>query len=218
MKNMQICASIKSADAGEVVSLCRKYPFVEVRLDNTAFSDAELKEIFSVQNCRKIVCCRPCEISSGEKVKLLSNALACGADIVDVEYDFELADLLAYGVVSKGKKLIVSGHFYDELPDDDLLHSLVEKASSIGADFLKIAASCANPVALLRFWETYIRGVGNFPIEKTLFVPMGKGTELARLAALNMGSPFMYVSCDGRQSTVDGQIPYSLVEHFLENI
>lgn len=214
MKNIRLCASIKSNDANEIIEICRKYPFVEIRLDDSGLDDDELKAVFSVPNCRKIVACRRAA-NDEEKLKLLVKSIDYGADTIDLEYDFRLADLLAYEIMSRGKKSIVSAHFIDEFPSEAILRSIAAKAQSIGADYLKIAAACSCKEMLLDFIALYAGGFGNFPRERSLFVPMGSGTQFARLAALEFGSPFIYCSCDGKTPTAEGQLPYSAVNNLI---
>ena len=95
------------------------------------------------------------------------------------------------------------------VPSEEMLNSLVEKAFSSGADFLKIAVhtrSRQESDALLAWCDRQNAADNRYRV--TLMV-MGDDALRARRHALRNGYPFVYVSVEAGQATAPGQPSFS---------
>jgi len=96
-----------------------------------------------------------------------------------------------------------------KLSSEEMLNSLVEKAFSSGADFLKIAVytrSRQESDALLAWCDRQNTADNRYRV--TLMV-MGDDALRARRHALRNGYSFVYVSVEAGQATAPGQPSFS---------
>ena len=111
---------------------------VEVRLDSV--SDPSVAGALAGRRRPVVVTCRPGWEGGGfkgseeERKRLLSEALALGAEFVDLEWRAHFHDLIAQ---TGGRRIVLSSHDFLDLPVD--LTSRVYAMRSTGAEVIKIA-------------------------------------------------------------------------------
>jgi 3-dehydroquinate dehydratase/shikimate dehydrogenase len=125
---------------------------VELRLDSVR--DPDVAGALAGRTSPVIVTCRPAweggdfRGSEEERKRLLTDALAQGAEYVDVEWRAGFADLIAS---ANGRRIVLSMHDFDGLPAD--LPARARAMESTGAEVVKIAvkANCLlDSVTLLQ--------------------------------------------------------------------
>src|SRR4051812_34513989 len=113
---------------------------VELRLDSAA--DIDVAGALDGRRRPVIVTCRPTweggrfSGSEEERRRILTEALALGAEYVDIEWRAKFDDLLAS---TRGRRVVLSSHDFDGLPAD--LTARVRAMRSTGAEVVKIAAT-----------------------------------------------------------------------------
>jgi 3-dehydroquinate dehydratase/shikimate dehydrogenase len=113
---------------------------VELRLDSVA--DIDVAGALGDRRLPVIVTCRPTweggrfSGSEEERRRILADALAQGAEYVDIEWRAKFDDLLAR---TEGHRIVLSSHDFDGLPDD--LTAQVRAMRATGAGVVKIAAN-----------------------------------------------------------------------------
>jgi 3-dehydroquinate dehydratase/shikimate dehydrogenase len=111
---------------------------VELRLDSV--SDPNVAGALAGRRGPVVVTCRPTWEGGGydgpedSRRQLLADALALGAEYVDVEWRARFDDLLAH---AGGRRIVVSYHDFDGLPAD--LADVVRAMASTGAEIVKLA-------------------------------------------------------------------------------
>jgi 3-dehydroquinate dehydratase / shikimate dehydrogenase len=111
---------------------------VELRLDSV--SDPDVAGALADRRRPVIVTCRPeweggrFKGSEEERRRILGDALALGAEYVDIEARAHFDDLVAR---SNGRRIVLSYHDFDGIPSD--LAGLVQSMRSTGADVVKLA-------------------------------------------------------------------------------
>src|SRR5206468_6737555 len=111
---------------------------VELRLDTV--SDPDVAGALADRRRPAIVTCRPAweggqfRGSEEERRRLLTEALALGAEYVDVEWRAHFDDLIA---ASGGRRIVLSAHDFDMVPID--LTARVHAMKSTGAEVVKLA-------------------------------------------------------------------------------
>ncbi len=212
-----ICTSVKSGNILEIIQAVAKYPFVEIRLDDFPFSDYELEQIFKNGKARTIATCRNSSISDLEKFVLMEKVIKIGVDIIDLEIDFCYKDELI--VVARRYKceVIVSEHNYATTPTIENIINVAELAKLSGADYFKIATKCNSAIECLTLLNLYVNEniIKIFP-KKLISLPIGNEWKSARITALSLGTPFIYVSSDEGDNTAEGQITFGDTKKILE--
>jgi 3-dehydroquinate dehydratase/shikimate dehydrogenase len=113
---------------------------IELRLDSV--SDPNVAGALAGRRRPVIVTCRPTWEGGGfkgseeERRRILADALALGAEYVDLEWRAKLHDLIAQ---AGGRRIVLSTHDYHGVPMD--LLARVHAMRSTGAEVLKIAAT-----------------------------------------------------------------------------
>lgn len=196
-----ICLSLANASVKEAKELMNQFDLVELRLDKLAWNEAQLKELVEhAKNC--ILTCRKSENQTDEERKaLLSAGINLGAKLVDLDMNNEgtFNDEIISEVKAKGVKLIISYHNYERTPPLPILKKYVEQHFLKGADLSKIACQCSNSDELSRIFSLY------YHYNNLLAIGMGTFAKISRLAALDLGAPFSYVSLT-KEATAPGQM------------
>ncbi len=113
---------------------------IELRLDSV--SDPDVAAALAGRRRPVIVTCRPkwegghFKGAEEERRRMLAEALALGAEYVDIEARARFDDLLAD---SGGRRVVLSYHDFDGIPSD--LSGLVQAMRSTGADVVKVAVT-----------------------------------------------------------------------------
>jgi len=106
-------------------------------------------------------------------------------DCVDIEIDAGICREVV--LMASDKTILISEHNFKRTPPDKELARIVEKANTLGADIIKIAAlakSREDVVRLLQFTKSRP--------EKLVTIAMGEIGRLSRIAAPLFGSLFTY--------------------------
>ena len=112
---------------------------VELRLDSVA--DPDVASALAGRKRPVIVTCRPkweggqFDGSEDERKRLLADAMAFGAEYVDIEWRAHFDDLIAK---SSGRGIVLSTHDFASMPDD--LIERVRAMRATGAEIIKVAA------------------------------------------------------------------------------
>jgi 3-dehydroquinate dehydratase / shikimate dehydrogenase len=173
---------------------------VELRVD--LFSEsAKLQQLIAERPCPVVVTCRASieggsfSGSEAQRLDILREAAALGADLIDVER-FAFADI---GDVSP-TRVIVSQHDFNTMPAD-----LLERAQGIhasGADVVKVAGMASDVADILPVVD--VLQSASVP---TIAMAMGTAGVASRIIALRYPRCVLtYASLDGGDGTAPGQI------------
>lgn len=197
-----LCVTVTAPTTAE---LCRQRDqvadadVVELRLDSV--SDPDVAGALAGRRRPVIVTCRP-EWEGGrfrgaeeDRRRILADALALGAEYVDIESRARFDDLLEH---SGGRRVVLSYHDFKGMPAD--LAGLVQAMRSTGAEVVKVAVKIerlSDCVPLLDLGAQMGCQAG--------FVVIGMGTFglATRVLAGRFGSMWTYAGSDGEV----GQVP-----------
>lgn len=138
----QICVTITAPSMAELRKrrdAAVDADLVELRLDSV--SDPDVAGALEGRRKPVLVTCRPqweggrFTGSEEERRRLLSDALALGAEWVDLEWRAQFTDLLT---TSRGRRVVLSSHDFDGTPAD--LHERAAAMRATGAEVVKLAA------------------------------------------------------------------------------
>jgi len=142
----QLCATVTAATTAE---LRRKRDavagadLIELRLDTVA--DPDVAAALAGRTRPVIVTCRPSWEGGGftgseeERKRILTAALAQGAEYIDLEWRAHFDDLIAQ---TGGRRIVLSTHDYHGMPID--LTARLHAMRSTGAEAIKIAATTTS--------------------------------------------------------------------------
>ncbi len=179
---------------------------VELRVD--ALRDPagmELDRLRAASRLPLVFTCRPQREgglypgAESERRDVLRRALTLDFDYVDIEIDTADQELLSH---RRSSKLVLSHHDLQGLPAG--VPALIEKAASLRADWIKIAArvdSLAGALALAD-WGAAARqkGLGFIP------VALGPAGSAARILSARLGADWVYAAARGFPTTGEGQL------------
>jgi len=166
---------------------------VELRLDSVA--DPSAAGALAGRRTRVIVTCRPPSEGGGfrgseeERRRILSDALALGADYVDVEWRAGLDDLVAR---TSGRRIILSMHDFAGVPAD--LADRVRAMRATGAEIVKaavLARGLSDCIPLRDLAHSAGRGGDFIPIA------MGPAGVVTRVLAARFNAPWTYAGALG---------------------
>jgi len=161
---------------------------IELRLDTV--SDPSAAGALADRRCPVIVTCRPqweggsFNGSEEERKTILGEALALGAEYVDVEWRARFDDLIA---PVGGRRIVLSTHDFHGVPMD--LTARVHAMRQTGAEVIKIAAtltSLSDAIALLDLGAQSSRQNG------MVLIGMGQYGLVTRVLAARFGSMWTY--------------------------
>ena len=200
MRPAKLCVTVTGATTAELRARrdqVQDADLVEVRVDTVA--DPSAAGALAGRKKPVIVTCRPTSQgghfkgSEEQRRAILSEALALGAEYVDLEWNGSCVDLLER---TGGRRVIVSHHDFTGVPAD--LNSLAQAMLSSGAEVVKIAITARR----LRDCLT-LRAVGKHTRAPVSLIAMGEPGIASRVLAGWMGSCWTYAG-DG---VAPGQIP-----------
>ncbi|MBO7255726.1 MAG: 3-phosphoshikimate 1-carboxyvinyltransferase [Bacteroidales bacterium] len=206
-----ICVTISDFgldDCKKSLRKCEKlrkiYPDIvaEIRLDLCGLTKVQLKNLFSSTQIPLIATCR--KRTSTEAIE----ALSAGTSYLDInlmtfkkfpQNDKEL-------IIRKNTKLILSFHDFTATPSLELLSQIYKEAVSEGADIVKIATTASSKEDVDKIFELYKLQRGGklgkiVPLEA---FAMGSEFQYTRLAAHNIGAPFIYCALRKRSVVAPG--------------
>ncbi|MGH9335384.1 MAG: type I 3-dehydroquinate dehydratase, partial [Vicinamibacteria bacterium] len=196
------------SDVARLLSRAASADLVELRVDSLRTPDLErLLELGEQISKPLLLTCRSkreggaFEGSEEERLAISMRAIELGFDYVDVEID-ALQKPLSEGGKKSRTKLVLSHHDFEGIPED--LDLLVERALSLGADVVKIAArvsSLEESLHLAKAGER-VRAVG----KAFAPVPLGPAGASGRILANRLGSVFSYAPIDATRPTGPGQV------------
>lgn len=178
---------------------------VELRLDSVR--DPSAAAALAGRHKPVIVTCRPVahggRFTGSEEARraILSEALALGAEFVDVEWQSACAGLIEQ---TGGDRIILSHHDFTGLPEglDDLAHAM----QATGAAVIKLAVMCRRLTDNLR-----LRSAGEQARVPMALVGMGEPGVPSRVLASWMGSCWTYAG----DAVAPGQVsPARLLQEF----
>ncbi|MGE4289357.1 MAG: type I 3-dehydroquinate dehydratase [Salinivirgaceae bacterium] len=208
-----LCRSVAVQGLYKIKEAIDGAALAEIRIEKSNLTISEVKELFS---CHKnlIATCRPVGISRQERKALLMAAIEGGAQWIDleIESDFEYCSSLLAFAKEKGCRVIVSYHNYEYTPDSFLLCKVVNEARKKQADLVKIATQVNDKTDNARLLCLYNQGI---PIIAIGMGPLGK---ITRVAALELGAPFTFVSMDDNSKTAPGQLSEEQMRNILNSL
>ncbi|MCP4693255.1 MAG: shikimate dehydrogenase [Desulfobacterales bacterium] len=201
-----ICTAITSETTDQAIADMRRASrfadLLEIRVDY--INNPDLKKIIAAREKPLIITITPQHErgkftgSEEERCALLREAMALGADYVDVGLDCpHLPSLLKE---KKETRVIVSHHDYEKTPDD--LQGIYERIRSTGADVIKIAAF-ANTLGD----NTRILDLIEKSDQDVIAICMGPKGEISRILAPLYGSFLTFASLETGRESAPGQIP-----------
>lgn len=168
---------------------------VELRLDGVR--DLDVAGALEGRRTPVVVTCRAAweggrfEGSEDARRRILEQALACGAEYVDVEWKAGWDDLIR---AQGGRRLVVSHHDFQGVPAD--LEDRHRAMRATGAEIVKLAVATARVSDTLRLRPLTVDGA-------TVAIGMGPAGVVSRLLAARFGSRWTYAG----QAVAPGQMP-----------
>ena len=160
---------------------------VELRLDTV--SDPNVAGALAGRKLPVIVTCRPAweggqfKGSEDERKQILRDAIARGAEYVDVEWKANFTDLLSSAA---GRRIVISSHSFDGVPAD--LFGRAQAMRATGAEVVKIAVKTSrlsDCLPLLDLGAQVAR-------QGTVLIGMGECGLATRVLAKKFGSLWTY--------------------------
>lgn len=196
-----LCRSVAQSGFDNIKKAIAGAQMAEIRIEKSGLSVDEVKTLFALQ-ANLVATCRPVGITKQQRKELLMAAIEGGAQWIDleIESDFDYCSSLLAFAREKGCKVIISYHNYDYTPDSFLLCKVVNEARKKQADLVKIATQVNTRADNARLFCLYNQGI---PVLAIGMGPLGK---ITRIAALELGAPFTFVSMDAQNETAPGQL------------
>jgi 3-dehydroquinate dehydratase/shikimate dehydrogenase len=174
---------------------------IELRLDSV--SDPSVAGALAGRRRPVIVTCRPAWEGGGftgaeeDRRRILTEALALGAEYVDIEWRARFDDVIA---AAGGRRIVLSAHDFDGLPAD--LPARVQAMQSSGAEVVKIAAAMtclSDCVPLLAL------GAQSGRQSRLVLIGIGEYGVATRILAGRFGSTWTYAGGVREVGQVDAQ-------------
>lgn len=192
MSTPRLCVTVSAATTAELRAkrdAVADADLIELRLDSVR--DPDVAGALAARRRPVILTCRPAWEGGGfdgseeTRARILSDALALGAEYVDVEWRAGFAgDLLAR---TAGRRVVLSLHDFERVPAD--LGAQVEAMLATGADIAKAAvrANCLADCVPLRDLGARAGRDG-----RLIVLAMGEYGAASRALASRFGSPWAY--------------------------
>jgi 3-dehydroquinate dehydratase type I len=161
---------------------------VELRLDSV--SDPDVAAALDGRRRPVVITCRPAWEGGGfkgseeERKRILSDAIALGAEFVDIEWRAHFDDLIAR---TGGKRIVLSTHDFHGVPID--LTARAHAMRSTGAEVVKIAAATTSLSDCIPLLEL---GSGNGRGSSVIVIGMGPYGFATRVLSARFGSRWTY--------------------------
>ncbi|MGE3276212.1 MAG: type I 3-dehydroquinate dehydratase [Vicinamibacterales bacterium] len=188
MTATELCVTVTGASMAELLDRRDRVSgadLVELRLDGVAGLD--VARALAGRRLPVIATCRPVweggcfQGSEAERRAVLEQALAAGAEYVDVEFRASFwRELVAAG----GPRVVISRHDFDGVPAD--LRDLVREMARTGAGVVKVAVMAHRLGDVLA-----LRGLAD-QAPRLVAIAMGEAGLLSRVLASRFGSAWTY--------------------------
>jgi 3-dehydroquinate dehydratase/shikimate dehydrogenase len=207
MTNTRVCVTVTAETTAE---LRRKRDevtnadLVELRLDTV--SDPSAAGALAGRRVPVIVTCRPAweggqfKGSEEERKQILRDALARGAEYVDIEWKANFTDLIAS---SAGRRVVISSHDFNGVPAD--LVGRAQAMRATGAEVVKIAVKTSKLTDCLPLLDL----AAQVARQGTVIIGMGDCGLITRVLARKFGSLWTYA---GDQRQVGQLTPSDLID------
>ena len=189
MKTAKLCATVTADTMAELRTRRDQAvdaDLVELRLDSV--SDPSAAAALAGRRKPVIVTCRPQSEgglfrgSEEERRRILAEALALGAEFVDLEWNGSCADLIG---LTGGRRIVLSHHDFTGTPTD--LHEKAQAMLASGAEVVKIAVTAHRLNDCLA-----LRAVGLETRVPMVLIAMGDAGIATRVLASWFGSSWSY--------------------------
>ena len=161
---------------------------LEIRVDLIPAGFDEIvdytKKIKSSTGIPLIVTIRETRANRGKRLSMFERLLPW-VDCIDIEIDAGICPEVVS--IASDKVIMISEHDFIKTPQDKDLARIVEKATALGADIIKIAVTAKNREDVARLLQ-----FTNSRPENMVAVAMGEIGTLSRIAAPFFGSLFTY--------------------------
>jgi 3-dehydroquinate dehydratase type I len=206
-----ICVSIAERDFGQCRDALIDADLAELRIDQTDFSEKEIRELFALP-VDIIATCRPGTKSDAQREALLGAAISSGAAYVDIEIDAaaDYFQRISDKAKDQNSKLIVSYHNEEHTPQIAELEGILGRCFRMKADFAKIVCRVHSSADCARILSLYQ--------QKTNIIAFGLGKKgtFTRIASLFLGAPFTYAALAPGEETADGQLDKQRLKSILD--
>ena len=208
----RICVSIVETTVGKALGAIKEAnrlaDLIELRID--FLKEPRLDPLMTGRKRTFVVTCRPKEErgkysgDEGERFGILKEAIALGAEYVDIEMRSErgpVKDLIA----NKGRsRIILSFHDHEQTPPRKELTGLFDRMQRMGADIVKI-------VTHARSWEDNLTLLSLIPFardrkQEILAFCMGEKGKMSRVFSPLMGGAWTYASLRKNRVAAPGQL------------
>lgn len=148
------------------------------------------------------------------RMHYLKEAIALGAQYVDLEYTIPLEHRAALLANRGSSKIIISKHIRHSTPSTRYLRQWLQRLIATGADVIKLVTMATAP-------EDNIRVLQLIPMATRLGVPiitfcMGDKGKISRVASILMGAFLTFASLDETDLSAPGQISVRDMKTILE--
>lgn len=161
-------------------------------------------------------------INDSKYIELLMLAARSGyADIIDVEYrilDSEYGskeNSMIRDLESDQCKILISKHYFDRTPDDEVIDAIFSRMNASGADILKLAVMPVNRHDVMRLLAATDRVAMKYN-KPIITISMGKLGLTSRIIGQVSGSSVTFASAG--KASAPGQIPVSRLVDLLAMI
>ncbi|MDI6790166.1 MAG: type I 3-dehydroquinate dehydratase [Thermodesulfobacteriota bacterium] len=220
-----ICVAVSAPTMSGMLAAIKKgqkvADAIELRLDG--LKNPELASLIKAARPRKVVVTNRSSREGGlfagkeaERIRFLAEAVALGADYVDLEWR-TAAPIRERLLANKRKtKVIFSYHDFAHTPSRRSLLNVLKSMRAAGADVGKIVTMATSPddnITLLSLlgWARQQK----FPLIAFCMGEMGK---ISRLATLPLGGYMTYASPGRGRETAPGQISASTLRQIMEQM
>jgi len=220
-----ICVSISRSSVDEALGVLESCLHVadlfEIRLDALQ-SFPDLHVIRRATDRPLLFTCRPrweggmYEGGEEQRLQVLEQAVAAGADIVDLELRASEAmrSTLLTACADGSCRLLLSWHDFGATPSSQGLESLFQQMYRSGASIGKIVTTARDFSDVLRVLNLQTEAQEmSFPLVAFCMGEIGK---ISRLATLELGGFMTYASPDAGTATAPGQLSAPALRQMLE--
>ena len=219
-----ICVPIIAKDTyGAVEKIARanmQADMIEVRLD--MMESFDLEEILHAAERPVIVTYRSKKeggkgwASYETQARYLLDAMAMGADFVDVEYSMPPEYRGKLFKANSSSNLIISKHLLNGTPSREKLEENFTNLAATGADIIKIVTRARNAEDNLRVLEL-IPFAWNLGVKIVTFC-MGATGRLSRIVSPLLGGYLTFASLEQGEDSADGQMPVAEMRKMMETL
>ena len=208
-----LCRSIAVEGLVKIQELLKGSEMAEIRLEKSGLDNNQVEKLFATHS-NLIATCRNEGLLQDERTELLKSAIDGGAKWIDIEVESDsyYASTLVNYANSKGCIVIISYHNYESTPNQEELDKIIKECMHMGADIVKLATMVIEKSDASRLLGLYSEN------KSILSLGMGELGKITRVAALGLGAPFTFVSCDNEKETAPGQISESEMKSILTSL